>query len=110
MMSELFGGQTAEKCLVYLAAQGEGYPLEISRAYGISNTQVIRTLDRLEKADILIGREVGRTRIYTLNQRYILAKELKALLDRVLSLMPIQEQERYFMRRKRPRKKNKAVI
>jgi DNA-binding transcriptional ArsR family regulator len=109
MLSELFGGSTTEKCLIYLAAQGEGYPLEISRAFGISNTQVSRTLNKLEQADILIGREAGRTRIYSLNERFFVAKELKALLDRALLNMPLEDQERFFMRRRRPRKKNKAV-
>lgn len=109
MLNELFGGETTEKCLVYLAAMEEGYPLEISKAFGISNTQVIRTLSKLEQADIIIGREVGRTRIYSLNPRFFVAKELKALLDRVVMSIPLADQEKYFMRRKAPRKKGKLA-
>ena len=109
MINELFGGETTEKCLIYLAAMEEGYPLEISKAFGISNTQVIRTLTKLEQADILIGKEVGRARIYSLNSRFFVAKELKALLDRVIINMPLADQEKYFMRRKAPRKKGKAI-
>jgi DNA-binding MarR family transcriptional regulator len=108
MLNELFGGETTVKCLMYLTAMGEGYPLEISKAFKISNTQVTRTLNKLEQADILIGREAGRTRIYSLNERAFFAKELKALLNRILANMPIEDQEKYFMRRKAPRKKNKA--
>lgn len=103
------GGETQVKCLVYLAAMEEGYPLEISRAFGISNTQVIRTLSKLERADIIHGKEAGRARIYSLNPRFFVAKELKVLLDRVVRNMPIKDQEKYFMRRKAPRKKGKAV-
>ena len=109
MINELFGGETTEKCLIYLAAMEEGYPLEISKAFGISNTQVIRTLTKLEQASIIIGKEVGRARIYSLNSRFFVAKELKALLDRVIVNMPLADQEKYFMRRKAPRKKGKAI-
>jgi len=109
MLEELFGSRTTVKCLIYLEAMGEGYPLEISKAYKISNTQVIRTLSKLEQADILMGQEVGRTRIYSFNKRWFLAKELKALLVKVISNMPLEDQEKFFMRRKTPRKKNKAI-
>ena len=109
MINELFGGETTEKCLIYLAAMEEGYPLEISKAFGSSNTQVIRTLTKLEQASIIIGKEVGRARIYSLNSRFFVAKELKALLDRVIVNMPLADQEKYFMRRKAPRKKGKAI-
>ena len=53
MIAELFGGNTAEKTLLYIAALGDGYPAEISRAFKISATQVKRTIERLENADIL---------------------------------------------------------
>ena len=109
MLSELLGGKTAEKCLIYLTAQKEAYPLEIAKAFKISNTQVNRTLDKLEQSDILIGQEVGRTRIYSLNDRWALAKELKALLGRALLMMPIEDQEKHFAKRKRPRRKGKAL-
>lgn len=109
MLDELFGSKTTAKCLIYLVAQGEGYPLEISKAYGISNTQVNRTLNKLEQADIVVGQEMGRARVYSLNSSWFLAKELKAMLDKVVSNMPLAEQEKFFMKRKRPRKKNKAL-
>jgi predicted transcriptional regulator len=109
MLTELFGSQTTVKCLLYLAALGEGHPLEISKAFKISNTQVIRTLNKLEQADILVGRELGRSRIYSFNNLWPFSKELRAFLDKVLSTMPLEDQEKVFMKRKRPRKKNKPV-
>lgn len=109
MLNELFGSETTVKCLLYLAAMKDGYALEVSQSYGISNTQVTRTLDKLEKADILFGSQMGRTRVYTLNSRWFLYKELKALLDKVVLNMPLEDQEKYFMKRKRPRKKNKPI-
>jgi hypothetical protein len=109
MLAELFGSQTTEKCLLYLVAQGEGYPLEIAKVFKISNTQVIRTLNKLEQADVLMGKEQGRARIYFLNPSWFLAKELKTLLEKALSNIPLDQQEKYFMKRQRPRKKRKSV-
>ncbi|MGZ3744603.1 MAG: winged helix-turn-helix domain-containing protein [Pseudobdellovibrionaceae bacterium] len=109
MLAVLFGSNTTEKCLLFLAAQGEGYSLEISKAFEISNTQVIRTLTKLEEGDILVGKESGRTRIYSLNPQWFLAKELKALLNKALSNVPLDLQESYFMKRRSPRKKNKPL-
>lgn len=109
MLSELFGGNTAEKSLLYLAAMGEGYSSEISNAFNISNTQVKRTLERLEVADVLVGNNIGRVRIYKLNDRWFLSEKLKYLLDEALLYIPIDEQEVYFSKRKKPRKKNKPL-
>ncbi len=109
MLNELFGSQTTTKCLLYLTAMGEAYALEISKAFSISNTQVARTLNKLEQADILVGQEKGRTRIYSLNKFWFLNKELNALLQKVILNMPLSDQEKFFMKRMRPRKKNKEL-
>ncbi|MBC7419796.1 MAG: winged helix-turn-helix transcriptional regulator [Bdellovibrio sp.] len=109
MLEELFGSQTTAKCLIYLAAMENGYPLEISKIFKISNTQVTRTLNKLEQADVLVGQKMGRTRVYSFNESWFLNKELKVLLNKVISNMPLSDQEKYFMRRKSPRKKNKLI-
>lgn len=109
MLAELFGSQTTEKCLLFITAVGESYALEISKTFGISKTQVTRTLTKLEQTDILVGQNKGRTRVYSLNKSWYLSKELTALLNKALSNIPLDEQEKYFMKRMRPRKKNKAL-
>jgi len=109
MLAEIFGSQTTEKCLLFIAAIGESYALEIANTFAISKTQVARTLLKLEQADILVGQEKGRTRVYSLNKSWFLAKELKALLEKALSNIPLDQQEKYFMKRMSPRKKNKAL-
>ena len=109
MLNELFGSQTTEKCLLFIAALGESYALEVANTFKISKTQVTRTLSKLEQADILLGQQKGRTRIYSLNRSWLLAKELNALLQKALSNMPLDQQEKYFMKRMRPRKKNKSL-
>jgi predicted transcriptional regulator len=109
MLTELFGSKTTEMCLLYLMAQKEGYSFEISKAFKISNTQVNRTLDKLEGADILVGFNRGRTRIYRLNDRWFLSHELNALLQKALSHMPRDWQENVFSKRMKPRKKGKHL-
>lgn len=109
MLAELFGSQTTEKCLLLIAAIGESYALEIAKTFGISKTQVTRSLTKLEQSDILMGKEKGRTRMYTLNKSWFLSKELQALLQKALSNIPLDQQEKYFMKRQRPRKKNKSI-
>ncbi len=109
MLADLFGSQTTEKCLLFIAAIGESYALEIANTFQISKTQVARTLTKLEQADILIGQDKGRTRIYSFNRSWFLSKELNALLQKALSNIPLDQQEMYFMKRMRPRKKNKAL-
>lgn len=109
MLRELLGGKTAERVLLYLAAMGGAHPLEIAKAFEISNTQVLRTLQKLEDADILIGHNAGRSRVYTLNKGWFAANELRRLLEKALLQIPLDEQEKYFMKRGRPRKKSKGV-
>ncbi len=109
MLAELFGSQTTEKCLMFIVAMGGSYALEIANTFKISKTQVARTLVKLEQADILVGQDKGRTRIYTLNKSWFLGKELNVLLLKALSNIPMDQQEKYFMKRQSPRKKNKSV-
>ena len=109
MLAELFGSQTTEKCLLFIAAMGESYALEIADTFKISRTQVTRSLNKLEQADILVVQEKGRTRIYTLNKTWFLSKQLDSLLQKALSNIPLDQQAKYFMTRKRPRKKNKDL-
>ena len=109
MLEELLGSQTAEKVLLYIVAQGEGYSLEIAKSFKISNTQVLRTLSRYEQAEILVGQNQGRARLYSLNKRWFLAKELEALLKKALTQVPLDKQEQYFAKRSKPRKKGKSL-
>ncbi len=109
MLAELFGSQTTEKCLLLISAIGESYALEIANTFEISKTQISRTLNKLEQSDILLGQEKGRTRIYTLNRSWVLYKELNQLLQKALTAIPLDQQEKFFMKRMKPRKKNKLL-
>jgi hypothetical protein len=68
-----------------------------------------RQLDKLEAGGVLVSREVGRTRPYSLNPRYPFLKELRNLLGKALSFYPAGEQEELLINRRRPRARGKQL-
>lgn len=91
MLDALFGSGGSEKVLLFIAAHGQGYAREISRASAMGLYPIQRQLDRLETAGILASRTVGRTRVYSFNAAYPLLAELKQLLGKALSLSAAAE-------------------
>jgi len=109
MLEPLFGSKGSEKVLIFIAARSEAYPREISRFTGMGIYPIRKQLDKLELGGILVSFIKGRTRIYSFNLRYPLLKELKALLEKALSLYPEEEQEKLMMNRRRPRRRGKTL-
>ena len=109
MGATLFGGIAAERCLLFLANYGEGYPREIARNFGISLSSVQGQLDRLEAAGVVVSRLRGRTRLYVLNPRWAFLPQLEALLERMLETAGEEERRRYYRRRTRPRRRGKPL-
>jgi hypothetical protein len=108
MLEALFGGATAEKVLLYLAAYGEGYARQIAACFAIPFSMVQKQLSKFEAAGLLASRLQGRTRVYVWNPRFPLKDEALALLRRALEFVPEDEQRRYFQARRRPRRAGKA--
>jgi hypothetical protein len=68
--------------------------------------------DQLKKFDlgrILASTSKGRTRLYILDPRYPFLRELKQLLDKVLSFYPTEERENLLMQMRRPRRLGKSI-
>lgn len=107
LLSNLFGNETAEKVLLFLASYNEGYAKKISDIFGISLSQVQRQLLRFEREGILVSQLKGKTRVFFWNPRYMFLKELLSLLDRALVMLPQEFQEKYFRIRIRPRRVGK---
>ena len=57
---------------------------------------------------VLVSVERGRTRLFSLNPRFPLARDLEAMLRRAVEYMPERERERYTARR-RPRAPGKRL-
>ena len=107
MIEGILGNRTAEKVLLYLQQFDEGHAKEIADVFGISLSMVQRQLERFERAGALISLKKGRTRLFTWNPRYAFREELRALLQRVLEILPDSDRRAYFTQRRRPRRTGK---
>lgn len=109
MLESLLGNQTVEKVLLYVVNYGEGHTSGIAETFKLSKSQVQKQLIRLESGGILVGRNVGNLRMFQMNPRYPLKKEVEALLEKTLLLLPESETEKYFRQRRRPRRTGKGL-
>jgi len=109
MLEAILGSKVREQVLVYLAGRQEGYAREIANYFQSSLSPVQKQLERLETGNVLVGKNSGKTIIYTFNPRYPFLNELKKLLDKTITFLPPEEREKLLMVRKRPRRKNKTL-
>ena len=109
MIEVLLGSKNAERVLIYIFTQDEGYAREIASFYGTDLKPIQMQLDKFEKSGVLVSRSVGRTRPYVFNPRYPFLNELKALLEKALSFYSAKEREGLMMNRRRPRAGGKEL-
>ena len=109
MLGELLGSVNKERALIYMAARERGYAREIARFYKVSLNPIQKALDNLERSGVLVSRSVGGTREYEFNPRYVMRVELRALLEKSLSLYPANLRDELLIARKRPRRKGKPL-
>jgi DNA-binding transcriptional ArsR family regulator len=108
MLDELFGNPTAAKVLTFVAMNRESYAQELADRFGLSLSTVQNQLLRLAEGGVLVAVERGRTRLYSLNPRFVVARDLEAMLRRAVEFMPDRERDRYVARR-RPRARGKRL-
>lgn len=109
MLEAIVGSKSSEQVFIFLIARNEGYATEIAKFFGADLYAIQKQLERLENSEVLVSKKVGRTRVFQFNPRYPFLKELKVLLERVLSFYPDDIQENLVMNRRRPRKKDKPL-
>jgi len=109
MLKPILGSRSCEQVFIFLIAREKGYATEIARFFDVDLYAIQNQLDRLENANVLVSRKVGRTRVYEFNPRYPFLNELKSLLEKALSYYPEETQEQLLMNRRRPRKKDKPL-
>lgn len=109
MLSALTGSVNKERALIYLIARGRGYARQIARSFDAPLDPMQKALDALERAGILVSRPVGSTLEYEFNPQYALRDELRALLEKALSLYPEALRNKLLVTRKRPRRKGKPL-
>ena len=109
MFDTIFGSASAEQILIYIAARGSGYGRAIADYFNVSQTAIRNQLERLELGGVINGEYQGRTRVYYLNPRYSVYKELKQLLDRMIEFYPDDIAQDLTMNRRRPRRQSKPL-
>lgn len=109
MTDIILGNKTAELVLLYIVNYGEGYTSGIAQTFSISKSQVRKQLIRLEEGGVLVGRSSGNMRLFQINPRYPLKKQLVALLMASLDLVSKKDKEKYYRQRTRPRRTGKKL-
>lgn len=110
MLEGIFGNKTAELVLLHVYHYGEIHASAIAQDYGIAVNPVKGQLDRFERAGILASKEVGRSRLYFFNPKSVFLSPVKELLKIVYESIPLNEREKIFKSRRRPRRKGKPVL
>jgi hypothetical protein len=109
MLVPIVGSRSNERVFIFLVARETGYATEIAKFFDADLYAIQRQLERLERAEVLVSINVGRTRVFQFNPRYPFLNELKGLISRVLSYYPDVIKEELLMNRRRPRKKDKPL-
>ncbi len=109
MLESLVGNSTSEKVLLYLTSYGEGYISGIAETFHLPKSQVRKQLMRLENGGIVVAQSKANARVFQFNPRCPFKSELLALTNRVLSLLPRHEIEKYYRQRRRPRRTGKKL-
>ena len=107
-LSSPFGGQARTRVLVALRLLDSSFPRELSRILEVPVSAVSRAHAGLERDALVVGRLVGRSRVYTINPRYFAKQELEGYLLR-LSDADAELRGRIAQLRRRPRRTGKPL-
>ena len=109
MLEPLLESEIKEKILLYLYTNGESYAREIARTFGFNLNSVQNQLYKLEQGEILYSKLRGKVRLFGINPRYPVKKELEAMLEKVLKFIPDDEKTKFYTPRLRPRRTGKPL-
>ena len=109
MLEAVLGSEGAERVLIFLAARGQGYALEIANTFDMSVSNVQKHLERMERGGLLVNAKTGRTRVYSFNPRYAFKDEVEALLNKAVNMAPEPVKEMLLLNRRRPRRAGKPL-
>ena len=109
MLQPLLESPVKEKILLFLLANKDSYPRDIARNFSFNFTTVLYQLRKMEAAGVLCSQLQGKVRLYGLNPRYPFRKELEALLQKAFDFLSQSDKDRYYIRRRRPRRQGKPL-
>ena len=109
VLESIFGSASSTNVLLFLQNYGEGHASRMSKTFDVSVMGVQRQLRRFEENGILVSRMVGRSRVFTFNDRNPTVKNLREFLSLELELLPKSTTRKYFRERQRPRRSGKPL-
>lgn len=110
MLDKILGSETAMKIMFHLIHYGEIYPTAVARDYKISLSAVQKQFARFEEAGILVSKLVGKTRVYLFNRKSPTVKPFIDLVKVYYDGLSLDDKEKIFSTRRRPRRPGKPVI
>jgi DNA-binding MarR family transcriptional regulator len=110
VLGEILGSRAAEAVLLHIFHHGESYGRAISADFGLTLFPIQRQLDKFEKAGVLVSKRQGRTLVFMWNEKSRVARRMKSLVEAVYDGLSLDEREKIFHVRRRPRSKDKPVI
>jgi DNA-binding transcriptional ArsR family regulator len=110
MLEKILGSDTAMKIMLHLIHYGEIYPSAVAKDYEISLSAVQKQFERFEEAGILVSKLVGKTRIYLFNKKSPTVKPFMDLIKVYYDGLSLEDKEKIFAARRRPRRPGKPVI
>ena len=78
-----FGSQTRTRVLLALSLLEQSYSRELSRILKVPISVLQKAVLSLERDGLVVARNMGQTRVVSLNPRYFARRELVALLNRL---------------------------
>jgi hypothetical protein len=70
---------------------------------------VQKQLLKFESAGLLMSQLKGKTRVFSFSPRFPFKNEMNQLLVKPLEFVPLEEKEKYFVSRRRPRRTGKPL-
>ena len=108
MLEPLFESKLKERILFYVWKCPDSYANEIARNFDAHLYAVQNQLKKLEQGGVMVSQLKGRVRLFRLNPRYAFLAELTGLLGKAYGFLSHEEQQLYYVKRRRPRRTGKS--
>ncbi|MBM9592809.1 ArsR family transcriptional regulator [Leptospira sp. 201903075] len=109
VLDGIFGNKTASRVLLHLYHYTEIHSAAIAQDYDTAVTPIRLQLERFEKVGIIVAKNVGRTRLFSFNNKSPFVKPIKNILAIFYESLSMEEKEKIFSTRRRPRQKGKPI-
>lgn len=109
VLEAVFGSRSAMLVLLFLENYGEGHASRMATTYDVAVMGMQRQLKRFEEEGVLVSRMVGRSRVFSFNERNPTVRNLRQFLKSELALIPKKYTAEYYRQRQRPRRAGKPL-